>query len=325
MPLSPPLAEPTSAVAAKCRATLMLGSAGQAAFPFAPAAAILLAMVPLSLGPLRPNAAQAASGASVPAEESCSARAILRDRVASIGERLELNLAGGATLKIVGVDPPRPTPTDPDLDAKARDQLAGWLANQDVFYRPLDNRPDRWGRLPAFVFAPDGGPGSAALLPVAQTILDAGLARFEPSPEAKPCKAALLAAEDAARKAELGLWADPYYAIAKATDHEAFAEKAGTSIIVEGQVTGVEAGSFGLALLFGPRRGRDFSVVILQRNIKSFDLIGLKLADLPGTTVRVRGLLELRFGPQIEILSPDELEIIKQNPSQPPGSISRQR
>ncbi len=65
-------------------------------------------------------------------------------------------------------------------------------------------------------------------------------------------------------------------------------------------------------LYFGPRQGWDFSVTIFSRNSQSFRR-GLcnGLAGLIGQTVRVRGLLDTRFGPQIEISNPDEIEVIE--------------
>jgi hypothetical protein len=93
-------------------------------------------------------------------------------------------------------------------------------------------------------------------------------------------------------------------------DHDGFAEKAGTSVIVEGRVMGLDQGAFRTTLLFGPRRGRDFSVTILQRNIKIFSDAGLNFERFRGQTIRVRGLLDMRFGPQIEVSSPDEIETI---------------
>jgi hypothetical protein len=82
-----------------------------------------------------------------------------RGRVASVNERLELILEDGSRLKIAGVDPPRPTPGDPELDVRARDRLAQWLTGQEIFFRSLEPGLDRWGRTPAFVFA--AAPGQA--------------------------------------------------------------------------------------------------------------------------------------------------------------------
>lgn len=94
--------------------------------------------------------------------------------VVSVDERLELTLESGIRLKMAGVDPPRPTPGDPDLDVRARDRLAQWLVGKDILFRPLEPGPDRWGRVVAFVFAaaPEAPnrPGPARL-PVGEALI----------------------------------------------------------------------------------------------------------------------------------------------------------
>ena len=87
-----------------------------------------------------------------------------------------------------------------------------------------------------------------------------------------------------------------------------FAEKAGSSVIIEGLITGIASRRPRITLYFGPRQGGDFSVTILPRNSKTFEAAYSSLAGLTGQTVRVRGLLDTRFGPQIEISDPDEVE-----------------
>ncbi|MGH6935760.1 MAG: thermonuclease family protein, partial [Methylocella sp.] len=236
-------------------------------------------------------------------------------RVVAVDERLELTLENGIRLKLAGVDPPRPTPGDPDLDIRTRDRVAQWLVGKEIRFHPLEPDPDRWGRVVAVVFAVASdstkGPGPAQL-PVGEALIDAGFARYEPSAAARPCRSVLLAAEAAARASGLGLWADPYYAIVAAADRLAFAEKAGSSVIVEGRITGIASRGPRITLTFGPRQGWDFSVTILPRNSKTLDAVYARLAGLIGQTVRVRGLLDTRFGPQIEISDPDELEAVGQ-------------
>ena len=215
------------------------------------------------------------------AQESCASapvgaaadRSVETGRVTFVNERLELTLADGRLLKIIGLDPPRPTPGDPDLDVNSSVKLADWLVGKDVAFRLLESRPDRWGRLAVEAFAPAGDPTSPAHS-LAQAALAAGLARFEPGEGARQCRTSLLVAEASARAAALGLWADPYYAVIAAGDHDGFAGKAGTSVIVEGRVIGVERSAYRTMLLFGARRGWDFSVTILQRNTKIFGAAG---------------------------------------------------
>lgn len=254
------------------------------------------------------------AGALHAADGMCPTDGTTPGRVISVNERLELTLEDGSQLKIAGIDAPRPTPDDPDLDTTARDRLTNWLAGRDIMFRPIGAGPDRWGRIVAFVFAsaPEQIGPESARMPLGEAVIDAGLARYEAGAAARPCRAALLAAETGARASGLGLWADPYYAIIAASDRQSFAEKAGTSVIVEGRVAGVENRGSRTILSFGPRQGWGFSVRILPRNMKIFDAAGLSLAAFAGKTVRVRGLLDTHFGPHIEISNPDEVELIGQ-------------
>jgi endonuclease YncB( thermonuclease family) len=266
---------------------------------------------------LAPASSLRAAGGLCPSEGGTSGR------VVAVDERLELTLETGIKLKIAGVDPPRPTPGDPDLDVRTRDTLAQWLVGQEITFRPLEPGRDRWGRVVAFFFAaapesPDR-PGPARLS-VGEALIDAGLARYEPSAAARPCRSAFLAAEAGARSSGLGLWADPYYAIIAAADRLSFAEKAGSSVIVEGRITGIANRRPRITLYFGSRQGWDFSVTILPRNRKTFETAYLRLSALTGKTVRVRGLLDTRFGPQIEISDPDEVEAAGQGQDPAAGS-----
>lgn len=229
-------------------------------------------------------------------------------RVADVDARLELILADGRRVKVAGLDPPRPTPDAPDLDETTARRLKDWLAGRDALFVPLYKAPDRWGRIVAEAYAPAGaatGPAS-----VAGAALEAGLARFEAGEASRRCRAYLLGREGAARAAGLGVWADPYYAVLAPGDRAAFAERAGTTAIVEGEVVDVETSDYRVALLFGERRGRDFSVSIERRDLKRFAAAGLDPATLKGGKVRVRGVLDLRFGPRIEIERPEEIELI---------------
>ncbi|WGJ12993.1 hypothetical protein QEV83_09625 [Methylocapsa sp. D3K7] len=241
-----------------------------------------------------------------------------RGKVASVNERLELTLTDRIRLKIAGVEPPHPTPENSELDILSRDRLAQWLVGQDIAFQPIEPGLDRWGRLPAFVFAPRQDVSERQddpLLPVGEALLDAGLARYEPGPATHACKASLLAAEAAARGAALGLWADPYYAVIAATDHPSFAEKFGTAVIVEGRITAIADRRPRIMLYFGPRPGWDFSAAVFQQSGKAFEESYASIAAFNGRNVRVRGLLDGRFGPQIEISDPDEIEVIESQPN----------
>ncbi|ACK50326.1 nuclease (SNase domain protein) [Methylocella silvestris BL2] len=270
------------------------------------------------------QAANSAEDCAIPPASQGRRRVDLeKARVKSVDERLELTLDDGRRLKIAGLDPPRPTPGAPELDIETGQKLGAWLSGKAVIFRPVFTAPDRWGRINAEVFAPAGEDDGSPPISVAGAALDAGLARFESGAAGRRCRAFLLAAEGAARAAALGLWGDPYYAVIAASDRASFAEKTGTSVIVEGRVARVEEDKFRTLLLFGERRGWDFSVTILQRNRKLFTAAGLDVSTLKDKTVRVRGLLDMRFGPQIEIERPDEIEAM--TPGQDAAAASSRR
>jgi micrococcal nuclease len=151
---------------------------------------------------------------------------------------------------------------------------------------------------------------TAPLLPVGEAILEAGLARYQPGILNDPCRSALLGAETRARASGLGLWADPYYSVIGPGSREPFAEKAGATVIVEGNVAGVSIQKPRITLYFGERKGSDYAVTIVPLNSKAFEAAKPLLADLTGQTVRARGLLELRLGPQVEISTLDAVEIL---------------
>lgn len=254
-----------------------------------------------------------AGNTSAPFTGVCPRAGTQSAKVAKIDERLDLTLQDGSSLHLAGLDPPQPTPESPDLPAKAQAAVAK-LLGAGIDFVPLASEPDRWGRMPAYVFLP-AQPG-AAPEQLANWVLAQGLARFMPVPEAHACRVEFLAAEATARAGKTGLWRDPFYAIIEATDRTAFAGKAASNVIVEGRLLSVDSTRYRTTLAFAARETRGFSVTVLQRNVAIFERSGPAFRALIGRSFRVRGLLDLRFGPQIEIASPDEIELLPDGHSQ---------
>jgi endonuclease YncB( thermonuclease family) len=249
------------------------------------------------------------------ASNACVLKGGSHATVSAVSERLELTLADGRVLRIAGVEAAGPTPSDPDLGARGRDWLTVWLENRDIFYQGLDARPDRWGRIAAVIFAAPVS-GDANLSSAGESLVRQGFARVAPDQHKNPCEKRLLEAEKAARAAGLGLWSDPYYNIIAATDAAAFTEHAGSLVLAEGRLSEVRDGSGRTTLFFGLHRRDQLAVTVLQRNVKIFEAAGLHFHDLIGQTLRVRGLLETRFGPEIEVTAPSEVELIADGPGE---------
>jgi endonuclease YncB( thermonuclease family) len=244
-----------------------------------------------------------------PAAGLCSLENAARATIAKIEPNLDIALADGRTLTLAGLDPPRDTPDHPRLAAEAREKLAAWLDGREVAARALADKPNRFGRLPARLFAaPPGALG--AEIGIAEAILDAGLARYRPDAAAHPCRDLLLAAEAEARAAKIGLWADPSYAVLPGPDRAAFANPRTGMVIVEGTPVSLGETASRFYLNFGPRRGGDFAITLPKRGATALEKAGIKVQDLVGRRLRVRGLLDAMFGPQMELTDPDQLELI---------------
>ena len=105
----------------------------------------------------------------------------------------------------------------------------------------------------------------------------------------------------------------PIMASSHVDDRQAFAERSATSVVAEGRLWRVDVGPFRTKLRFaapGETKHGLLVAVVLPKVVKRFGEQGVHFEALIGRTLRLRGLLDLRFGPQIEIAGPDALEIL---------------
>ena len=242
-------------------------------------------------------------------EAACPSAGTSPATMAAVDPRLELHLADGRRIRLAGLDPAGSTPGDPDRADTSRAAMAAALAGRQVIAQPLSDKPDRWGRIPAMAFLEgDPMPGGLTRLAIA-----AGLGRYLSEPAAHACRDAFLAAETEARSASLGLWHDPYYGVLAVDDRDAFSERSATIVLAEGRLWRVDAGPFRTKLRFAApgevKRGL-LVAVVLPKVVKRFEESGVHFEALIGQTMRLRGLLDLRFGPQIELAGPDALELM---------------
>ena len=223
-------------------------------------------------------------------------------RVAKIHPRIEIELADGRLLKPLHLAPFEATPRGATQAARARTSVEAWSRAESISLPARLPLADRWGRILTPIFLRSGENLTLHLV-------SKGLGRVGPS-LTDPCLAPLLAAEIQARTAKLGLWADSHYAVLPATSSASLSGHVGEFVIVEGVVLrlGQTAARFYLDL--GPARGSNLSVTFTRQNGKSFAGAGVAPDELPGRTIRVRGILEYRAGPQIEIFTPAAIELI---------------
>lgn len=167
-------------------------------------------------------------------------------------------------------------------------------------------RQDRYARLPAQVFV--GGRGAAIW--VQEWLVDRGLARVRSFRDDRACAAALLAREAVARKARLGLWASPDFAVRAAGAPETLSLLLDTFQIVEGEVVSIGAAGRQVYLNFGRRWKTDFTAVIAARDLDMFAAAGISPLKLPQRRVRLRGWLSRHDGPMMVLDHPEQIELI---------------
>jgi hypothetical protein len=63
-------------------------------------------------------------------------------------------------------------------------------------------------------------------------------------------------------------------------------------------------------LNFGADWKHDFTATIAPEDMKTFRAAGVDPQGYAGKTIRVRGIVEWHNGPEIEIASPDDIEIV---------------
>jgi hypothetical protein len=123
------------------------------------------------------------------------------------------------------------------------------------------------------------------------------------------CRAELAAAETLARGAPIGFWADPS-AIKNPENPGDIVSGIGRFTLVEGRVVSVREAGATLYLNFGRRFTRDFAVTISRRDAAAFEAAGIALKLLEKRRILVRGVVEKRRGPQIEIRQVGQIDLL---------------
>jgi endonuclease YncB( thermonuclease family) len=197
------------------------------------------------------------------------------------------------------------------IEASGQSQaaLVALVTGREVSLSKMGADGDRYGRVVALVAVP-GEPGS-----VQQALLERGAARVSANSGDYSCAAGLLAAEQRARAAGLGLWADPAYLVRNAEDPAEILAVRGGFAVVEGKVLSVRENNGLIYLNFGRRWSEDFTTTVLKRHEQAFAKAGIPLKKLAGQRVRVRGTVEERGGPWIDAASPSQIEIAERGSS----------
>jgi endonuclease YncB( thermonuclease family) len=221
-------------------------------------------------------------------------------RVAAVIDARTLRLQDGREVRLAGIEPAITEAAD------RTSALAAIVAGRDATLHGDDDTPDRYGRQSAFVFL-DGSESS-----VQAELLAQGRALVSSTVTDKDCASALMAAEAMARQAKRGTWADPA-AIKNAESPGDILAGIGRFTVVEGKVLSVRQAGATTYLNFGRNWTRDFAVTISRRTVPAFETAGMALKSLENRRIRVRGWVEARSGPRIEVLRVGQIELLGGN------------
>lgn len=249
-------------------------------------AALQRIIVPAALALLVCNAA---------AQEGCKLTPIGTVTVAAVRDGRTLQLADGRELRLAAIE----------AGDGARAALQTLIGDRPLRLERLGAGSDRYGRLVAVAYAGEAAQSLQAAL------LEQGQARVSARIGNKACADLMLAAENRARAAGRGLWADPNFAPLPAENLPRLAAETGQFALVEGKVLSVRESGATIYVNFGRRWTRDFTVTILKRQQRTFAAAGLAPKRLEGRRIRVRGWIERRGGPIVAADAPEQIEVIE--------------
>jgi endonuclease YncB( thermonuclease family) len=221
-------------------------------------------------------------------------------RVVAVIDARTFRLEDGREVRLAGIEPAA-------LDkAKAAAALAAIVVGQEVMLHGEDDAPDRYGRQGAFAFI------AGSETSVQRELLRRGEALVSAEVTNKDCAATLAAAEAEARQAKKGAWVEPA-AIKNAESAGDILAGIGRFTVVEGKVLSVRQAGAVTYLNFGRNWTRDFAVTISRRMMPAFEAAGLLPKSLENRRIRVRGFVEARRGPRIDVVRVGQIEVLSGN------------
>ena len=220
-------------------------------------------------------------------------------------------LDDGRVIRMIGTQAPK-LPLDRvdfetwPLAPEARSALEAIALGKPVRLGFGGEQIDRYGRVLAHVFI-DGPDGE---IWAQRAMIGLGLARVYSFPDNRACLDLLFAAEGRARLGRLGIWADPYYSIRAADQPGELLARAGRYELVEGRILLAEKTGGRVYLNFGRFWKEDFTAVIEAPALRLFAEAGVDPLLLENALVRIRGWVDDRDGPRIEVTHPEQIEVL---------------
>lgn len=274
----------------------------------------------LGLRPARRLTAIALAGvmvSSVSARASCDLTDAGEATVVEILNTESLLLEDGRAIRLIGALTPRTQTRWAEtmgLKKKVIAALKERLLARQVRLRFGGRERDRYGRLLTHVFVERGDDS----LWVQEALIRDGLAMAYSFADNRACLRRLLKAEARAREENAGLWEQGVFRVRDAADAESMNGLAYSFQIVQGRVREVTENRGRIYINFGGDWRTDVTATVAPSDRDSFADSEIRLLELEGRTVRVRGWLGRRNGPMIDVTHPEQIELVTSRDSAAP-------
>lgn len=218
-------------------------------------------------------------------------------------------LDDGREVRLIGALAPRAEDAGAGLNAwpaetEAVRLLTGLVLGRTVRLAFGTREVDRYGRALAHLFVGQEG----ADIWVQGEMLARGAARAYGVPGTFDCAAELRAQERVARDARKGLWALGPYAVMDAEQTRRLLGRRNRFAIVSGVVREVARTTRAIYLNFGSDWKTDFTARIAKEVASAHPAFDQALDGLKGRAVEIRGWIERRNGPLIDIADPSQID-----------------
>jgi hypothetical protein len=223
-------------------------------------------------------------------------------RLAGVDAAGDPVLADGRSLRLVGIAPRQ----NAAEAARFASEIGHWRDRELKLVILAES--DRWGRLPARLFAPTDAPGSESTS-LAAVLLRSGAVQRLPEAAFPDCGATPAARPSSARspaQAEPNLVGDAI----DGHDIAALKAQAGRFVAVEGRVASVGERAQRTYLNFSRQRAEAGTIMLSRKLWRELQASGWTASGLTGKRVRARGVLSGQDGTLLEASSAAALELI---------------
>ncbi len=199
-----------------------------------------------------------------------------------------------------------------ELEKQKQKEISRFLRNAPIkAYVTGHRKPDRYRRHEAFLAS---FKDNKELL-LQDSLVAKGLARVLTDGLEDDCADHLLSIEETAHKAQAGLWKEAAYRVKKADDLHLSAIVS-TYQIISGIASSVHRKIDGTSYVnFGDNWYEDFTISLNKKSLQSWEARNKFLDDLQNKPIYVRGWVEDRGGPLIELQDASQLTVAGKNES----------